>query len=73
VFKTSLAEEVEQFATVAHSVPDPELDLCLIYAALAEAEGIAIGAWDAGAELRREAAEAIAARTEEIAGILADT
>jgi uncharacterized damage-inducible protein DinB len=45
--------------------------LRLIYAALAEAEGAAIGAWDVGAELRREAAETIAARSGEIAGILA--
>ena len=47
--------------------------LRLIYAALAEAEGATIGAWELGDELRRERAEAIAARTDEIVGILADT
>jgi len=43
----------------------------LIYAALAEVEGTTIGAWEVGAELRREAAEVIDARASEIAGILA--
>jgi uncharacterized damage-inducible protein DinB len=45
--------------------------LRLIYAGWAEAEGAAIGAWDVGADLRREAAATLAARTEEIAAILA--
>lgn len=45
--------------------------LRLIYAALAEAEGATIGAWEVGTDLRREAVEAISSRTEEIAGILA--
>jgi len=44
--------------------------LRLIYAALAEAEGATIGAWDVGADLCQAAAEQIAARTEEIAAIL---
>ena len=44
--------------------------LRLIYAALAEAEGATIGAWDVGVERRRQTAEMVAARTEEIAGIL---
>jgi len=43
----------------------------LIYAALAEVEGATIGAGQAGVGLRREAAEAIAARASEIASILA--
>lgn len=44
---------------------------CLLYAALAEAEGPAIGAGDIGAELRRLTAATIAARADEIAAILA--
>ena len=39
--------------------------------ALAEAEGVTIGAWDAAAALRAEIAAAISARAGEIAGILA--
>ena len=45
--------------------------LRLIYAARAEAEAAALGAWDAGTDLRHDAAAIIAARTEEIAAILA--
>jgi len=44
--------------------------LRLIYAALAEAEGATIGAWEVGAERTQQMAETIAARTEEIAAIL---
>jgi len=44
--------------------------LRLIYAAWAEAEGAAIGAWDVGTELREDAAASIAARSAEIASIL---
>ncbi len=44
--------------------------LRLIYSALGETEGATIGAWDVTEDLRREAAETIAARTDEIAGIL---
>lgn len=43
----------------------------LIYAALAEAEGATIGAWEVSAELGHKVAETIAERAEEIAGILA--
>jgi hypothetical protein len=46
--------------------------LRLVFAALAEAEGATIGAPDVGAELWQETAEPIAARTEEIAAILAE-
>lgn len=45
--------------------------LRLIYAALAEVEGITIGAWEVGAELRRETAEKIGSYTHEVASILA--
>jgi hypothetical protein len=45
--------------------------LCLIYVALAEAEGATIGAWEVGAHLRRKVADTIAARADEVAGILA--
>jgi hypothetical protein len=45
--------------------------LRLIYAALAQVEGATIGAWEVGTVLRREAAEAIAARAGEMARILA--
>ena len=44
--------------------------LRLIYAALAEAEGVCIGAWDVGAERRREVATEIEARSGEMAGTL---
>lgn len=44
--------------------------LRLIYAALAEAEGVCIGAWNVGAERRREIATEIEARTGEMAGTL---
>jgi hypothetical protein len=45
--------------------------LRLIFAALAEAEGATIGARETGSELCQDAADAISARAEEIAGILA--
>ncbi len=44
--------------------------LRLLYAALAEVEGITIGAWDVGSELGYETAEKIADYTNEVAGIL---
>jgi hypothetical protein len=47
--------------------------LRLIYAALADAEGATIGAWEAGADLRQAAAEKIAARADEISQVLAST
>jgi hypothetical protein len=43
----------------------------LIYSALAEVEGITIGAWKVGAELRNEVAGVISARADEIAELLA--
>ena len=54
---------------IGHSPNEARRLLRLIYAALAEAQGATIGAWEAGAELRRTAAERIAARAHEIAGI----
>jgi uncharacterized damage-inducible protein DinB len=57
-------------ARIGHPPSEAQRLLRLICAALAEAEGATIGAWDVGAELRNEVAEAIAARVEEIAGIL---
>lgn len=45
--------------------------LRLIYAALAEAEGATIGAWDVGAELWQGTAEMITTRTDAIAAIVA--
>jgi uncharacterized damage-inducible protein DinB len=45
--------------------------LRLIYAALASVEGATIGAWELSADPRRDLAATIAARADEIAGILA--
>lgn len=56
---------------IGHAPNEAKRLLRLIYGALADAEGAAIGAWDVGRELRRAAAETIAARTDEIAAILA--
>ena len=56
---------------IGHSPNESKRLLRLIYSALGETEGAAIGAWDVAEEHRREAAETIAARTDEIAGILA--
>ncbi|MFC2053520.1 DinB family protein [Chloroflexota bacterium] len=53
-----------------HSPNEAKHLLRLIYSALGETEGAAIGAWDVAEEHRLEAAETIAARTDEIAGIL---
>ena len=58
---------------IGHAPNEAKRLLRLIYAALAEVEGVVIGAWDVGGELGRETADAIAARTKEIASILADT
>jgi hypothetical protein len=58
-------------ASLGYRLNEAKRLLRLIYAALAEAEGAAIGAWDVSAELRRQAMETIAARAGEIAGILA--
>jgi hypothetical protein len=54
-----------------HSPNESKRLLRLIYSALGETEGAAIGAWNVAEELRCEAAETIAARADEIAGILA--
>jgi uncharacterized damage-inducible protein DinB len=58
--------------TIGHAPNEARRLLRLIYGALADAEGATIGAWDAGQELRRATAETIAARTDEIAAILAE-
>lgn len=55
---------------LGHSPGEARRLLRLVYAALAEAEGVAIGAWDVGQEERQEAALGIAARAGEIAQIL---
>jgi uncharacterized damage-inducible protein DinB len=56
---------------IGHAPNEAKRLLRLIYGALADAEGATIGAWDIGRELRRATAETIAARTDEIAAILA--
>ncbi len=56
---------------IGHAPNEARRLLRLIYGALADAEGVTIGAWDAGRELRGAVAETLAARTDEIAAILA--
>lgn len=56
---------------IGHPPNEAKRLLRLIYAALSEAEGATIGAWNVGADLMQEAAEAISASAQEIAGILA--
>jgi hypothetical protein len=58
-------------AAIGHWPNEARRLLRLVYAALAEVEGLAIGAWGAGAELWHEVADTISARAEEIAQILA--
>jgi uncharacterized damage-inducible protein DinB len=74
-FDSHLRQHTVQIDKTLASVGGPPAEakrlLRLIYAAWAEAEGAAIGAWDVGADLRREAAAIVAARTQEIATILA--
>ena len=74
-FDSHLRQHVVQIdktlGSISHSPNEAKRLLRLIYAALAEVEGITIGAWEAGAELRREVADEIAARASEIADILA--
>jgi len=74
-FDSHLRQHVVQIdktlESIGHSPNEAKRLLRLIYAALAGVEGITIGAWEAGAELRREVAERIAARASEIADILA--
>jgi uncharacterized damage-inducible protein DinB len=53
-----------------HSPNESRRLLRLIFSALGETEGATIGAWDVVEELRREAAETIAASADEIAGTL---
>jgi len=74
-FDSHLRQHVVQIdktlETIGHSPNEAQRLLRLIYAALGEAEGTTIGAWEVGTEFRREAANEIAARASEIAGILA--
>jgi hypothetical protein len=74
-FDSHLRQHTVQVDKTLEAVAGPPNEakrlLRLIYGALAEAEGATIGAWEVGRELRREVAEAISARAEEIAGILA--
>lgn len=57
-------------AAISRAPNEAKRLLRLIYAALAEVEGATIGAWEVGAERRSQLAETIAARADEIAGIL---
>jgi hypothetical protein len=56
--------------SIGRSPNEAQRLLRLVYAALAEAEGTTIGAWDIGAELWQGTAETIAARTDQIADIV---
>jgi len=56
---------------IGHSPNESRRLLRLIFSALGETEGATIGAWDVAEELRREVAETITERADEIAGILA--
>jgi len=55
---------------IGHRLNEAKRLLRLIYAALAEAEGAAIGAWELAADHRREVAAKIGARADEIGEIL---
>jgi len=57
-------------ASLGHLPNEAKRILRLVFAALAEAEGTVIGAGDVAQDLWQEAAEAISARSNEIAGIL---
>ena len=74
-FDSHLRQHTVQIEKTLEGIGRPPTEakrlLRLIYAALAEAEGATIGAWDAEAALWQEAAETVAARAKEIAGILA--
>jgi hypothetical protein len=74
-FDSHLRQNVVQIEktleSIGHSPNEAKRLLRLIYAALAEVEGTTIGAWEVGAELRREVADNLAARISEIADILA--
>ena len=56
--------------SIGRSPNEAQRLLRLIYAALAEAEGATIGAWEIGAELWQGTAETISTRTDEIAAIV---
>ena len=56
---------------LGHGPTEARRILRLIYGALAEAEGAIIGAWDLAGETWFETVDAIAARGDEVAGILA--
>ena len=74
-FESHLRQHTVQVDKTLQSIDHPPSEakrlLRLIYAALADAEGVTIGAWRVGAEMRQEVAEAISARTDEIKGVLA--
>lgn len=74
-FESHLRQHIIQIEKVLAGIKQPPSEakrlLRLLYAALAQAEGAAIGAWEAGAGLRRAAGEKIMARADEIASILA--
>jgi uncharacterized damage-inducible protein DinB len=74
-FDSHLRQHTIQVGKALHTLGRPPSEarriLRLVYAALAETEGVTIGAWDVGIDLRNEAAQTIAARAGEIAGILA--
>ncbi|UCC61494.1 MAG: DinB family protein [Anaerolineae bacterium] len=74
-FDSHLRQHIVQIektlAGIGRSPNEARRLLRLIYAALAEVEGVTIGAGQVGVGLRREAAEAIAARASEVASILA--
>ncbi len=74
-FDSHLRQHTVQIDKTLESIGHPPNEakrlLRLVYAALAEAEGATLGAWEVGAGVAREAGEMITARTKEIAGILA--
>jgi hypothetical protein len=74
-FDSHLRQHTVQVDKTLEAVGGPPSEakrlLRLIYGALAEAESATLGAWEVGRELRREVAETISARADEIAGILA--
>ena len=73
-FDSHLRQHIVQvdktLAGTGHSPNESRRLLRLIYSALGETEGATIGIWDVAEELRREAADTIAARADEISGIL---
>jgi hypothetical protein len=57
--------------TLDHRPAEAKRLLRLIYGALAETEGVTVGAWEIGADHQGEAAATIAARADEIAKVIA--